>query len=308
MSALVAVATANPAVDITYRLLQDRPGETNRVQDVLRRAGGKGLNVAHVLSVLGVPVRNVVPLGGDSGRWIGEELAADPSVGVVDVVPIAGRTRSTVAVTAPGTHPTVYVEPGPRLSDDEWHGFAAAIEAACGSARFLVLSGSLPAGADPALVDGWVRRGARLGVQTVVDCSGPALLAAADAGADILKPNAEELLAATGKSRLAEGIAALHARGARQVLVSQGADGLVVSGPEGEGVVPAVPGVTGNPTGAGDAATAGLVAALLRGHTFAVAARWAAAAGAAAVRQPVAGAIDLADFDSFAATLGALGR
>ncbi|MBD8536528.1 PfkB family carbohydrate kinase, partial [Plantibacter sp. CFBP 13570] len=56
---------------------------------------------------------------------------------------------------------------------------------------------------------------------------------------------------------------------------------------------------SGNPTGAGDAATAGLVAALRAGATLPEALRTAAAAGAAAVLEPIAGAIDLAAFHRF---------
>ena len=55
---------------------------------------------------------------------------------------------------------------------------------------------------------------------------------------------------------------------------------------------PGVPGVSGNPTGAGDAATAGLVSALAAGLGLPDALRRAAVTGAAAVLSPVAGEID----------------
>jgi tagatose 6-phosphate kinase len=146
-----------------------------------------------------------------------------------------------------------------------------------------------------------VRVGVDAGVPVVVDVSGPALLAAARAGATILKPNLEESLDATGTSTLTAARAALLALGAGTVVISRGADGLTAGDATAEHEVPAVPGVSGNPTGAGDAATAGLVAALRAGDTLPEALRTAAAAGAAAVLEPVAGSIDLDAFRSFLA-------
>jgi tagatose 6-phosphate kinase len=88
-------------------------------------------------------------------------------------------------------------------------------------------------------------------------------------------------------------------------VVSRGADGIAVHDAAGCTEVPAVPGVSGNPTGAGDAATAGLVAGLVRGLGLVDCLHIAAAAGAAAVLTPVAGEIDLAAYDRFRTTTGA---
>ncbi len=81
--------------------------------------------------------------------------------------------------------------------------------------------------------------------------------------------------------------------------------------------VPAVPDVHGNPTGAGDAATAGLVLALtapgsrptatLAPADLRHALVAAAAYGAAAVLRPVAGEVDLAAVDRFTALLDRTG-
>ncbi len=56
---------------------------------------------------------------------------------------------------------------------------------------------------------------------------GPALLRAADAGADVLKPNAAELVDATGITDPVEGARSLIARGVGLVLLSLGADGML---------------------------------------------------------------------------------
>ncbi|MFZ7089429.1 1-phosphofructokinase family hexose kinase [Curtobacterium sp. RRHDQ10] len=304
----VVVITPNPAVDVTYRVAEQRIGETQRVLEVIRRPGGKGINVVRVLEALGAPAISVAPLGGSAGRWVGEELDA---LGITHrAVPIGGPTRTTVTVVDDRAHPTMFGEPGPVLTAAEWTRFDGELADVLPGADGLVVAGSLPAGADPALVGRWVDLARSHGVPTVVDVSGAALLAAADAGADVVKPNRDELLEATGAPTEAAGAADLLRRGAGTVVVSRGAEGIVAYR-DGDPIVrvAAVPGVHGNPTGAGDAATAGLVSALraaprpegapLDRVSLDVALRQAAAAGAAAVLRPVAGEIDLAAFHRF---------
>ncbi|WP_432510770.1 1-phosphofructokinase family hexose kinase [Kineococcus sp. SYSU DK001] len=281
---MIVVVTPNPAVDVTYRVDEQRVGRTQRVLDVARRPGGKGVNVARVLHAAGVPSRCVLPLGGAPGAWLAAALDVPATT-----VALSGETRTTVTVVDDVAHPTMFGEPGPRVTAAEWDALVAAVAADAADADALVVSGSLPRDADPAGVGRLI--GAATGL-TVADVSGPALLAAADAGADVCKPNREELLAATGAAGEADGAADLLARGAGTVVVSRGVDGLAAHTRDAVLTVPAVPGVRGNATGAGDAATAGLVLALTRGLTLRAALGCAAAFGAAAVLRPTAGEVD----------------
>jgi len=300
--ARVVVITPNPAIDVTYRVAEQRIGETQRVETVTRMPGGKGINVARVLTAVGMPARSVLPLGGASGTWIATALG-DMDLAAT-VVPIADETRSTVTVVDDIAHPTMYGEPGPAVSADEWEAVTSAVAALLaptdGSAPdALVVSGSLPPGTDPAVVATLVRIGREARRITVVDASGPALLAAADAGATVLKPNRDELLDATGADDERSGALLLLERGAGTVVVSRGADGIAAHTRSGTVSMPAVPGVHGNPTGAGDAATAGLVAALVEGLELPDVLARAAAFGAAAVLRPIAGEVDLAAVPRF---------
>ncbi|KQO64402.1 1-phosphofructokinase family hexose kinase [Curtobacterium sp. Leaf261] len=296
--AAVVVITPNPAIDVTYRVAEQRIGSTQRVTETIRTPGGKGINVVRVLASLGVDALSLAPLGGASGTWMSEAL---DRLGIAHLdAPIQAETRSTVTVVDDHAHPTMFGEAGPMVSAAEWEHLDAMLAAALDGADVLVVSGSLPHGADPSLVGRWIRIAHEHGVLTVVDVSGPALLAAADAGASILKPNREELAEATGMPSEEQGAAALIARGAGTVVVSRGADGIGAHTPTGDVItVPPVPGIVGNPTGAGDAATAGLVDAIVGGADLESALRRAAAAGAAAVLRPVAGEIELAAFTRF---------
>lgn len=293
----VVIVTPNPAVDITYAVAEQQLGTTQRVQSVVRRAGGKGVNVARVLASLDIPTVQVLPLGGATGAWMQDSLRR---AGMdVRVASLSGDTRSTVAVVDTAHHPTLYAEAGPSVSSREWAVLTAELRDAVRSASHLVISGSLPPGTPDAVVETLVRAGVEAGVPVIVDVSGPALLAAARARATILKPNLAEALEATGAADLDAARRALLALGARTVIISLGEHGLTASDGSHHHEVPAVPDITGNPTGAGDATTAGLVAALRAGSPVADALRTAAAAGAAAVLEPVAGAIDVAAFHRF---------
>lgn len=334
---MILVVTPNPAVDVTYRVAEQRIGETQRVLEVQRRPGGKGLNVGRVLAATGVPSHAVLPLGGDGGHWISEAL---DELGIAHTdIAVRGATRTTVTVVDDLAHPTMFGEPGPVLTPVEWDTVTAAIETlldggaggtggtggtggapGAPNADALVVSGSLPRDTDPAVVARWVTAARRRGVLSVVDCSGTALLAAASAGATVCKPNREELLEATGTDDERSGALRLLGLGAAVVVVSRGADGIAAHTAEHVLEVPAVPGVSGNPTGAGDAATAGLVGVLVGvpvgaglpepdgsvpapdDATLLRALRSAAAHGAAAVLQPVAGVVDPADVDRFLST------
>ena len=319
----ILAVTPNPAIDVTYTVARQLLGETVRVSDVRRRAGGKGVNVARVLRALGREVVTLQPLGGDAGRWIERELTA---AGLpVLPCPISAETRTTVAVVDGILHPTLFAEPGPSLTQAEWAGLAAALSESVGPGDWVVIAGSFPPGSTPAHLDLLVQAAHARRARVVVDTSGPLLAAAAEAGVDVVKANEAEIADAAGLIGAAasglpapgdpetapaalgdpEGALTALARRGASVMMSRGARGALLRTPDG-GIHrrTAVPHVEGNPTGAGDAATAGLVAALADGHDPDTALAWASICGAAAVLSPVAGEISADSLPGLAARAG----
>ncbi|MFF2370945.1 1-phosphofructokinase family hexose kinase [Agromyces sp. NPDC058110] len=299
---MIVTVTPNPALDLTWHVDGLRPGETHRVPAGATRAGGKGINVARVLHEQGVPVLALTTFGGAAGS----EFAADLAVGGVPhrLVPVGGATRRSVAIVdTDAAHTAVLNERGAALTDAEADALdAVAVEAATAAAAasaaraarrrdVAVISGSLPPGYGPERIGGLVHRLGQTGARVVVDTSGPALLEAARAGAYALKPNAEELAAATGITDPEEGALLLLDLGATLVMVSQGGDGLMlVSRAEQRRPVRArLPRVLrGNATGAGDAAVAALAAGLAAPLPFDADIAPAAAARRSLVRRAVA--------------------
>lgn len=90
-------------------------------------------------------------------------------------------------------------------------------------------------------------------------------------GAFLVKCNAAEALALTGDRDVESAAASLLAAGARHVVVTLGADGALLRGGGFDRDVPAVPATPVDATGAGDAVTGVLLAALARTGFYAAA-------------------------------------
>jgi tagatose 6-phosphate kinase len=200
----------------------------------------------------------------------------------------------TVAVVPrEGADATLFNEAGSALSDEDWDRLLALVEQHVEGAGVLVCSGSMPPAAPDDLCARVVELARRRGAGVVIDTSGPALVAAAEAGADVLKPNTAELLEALDVSDPVDGARTLCGYGAGAVVLSRGPDGMVAVTPEGEwrAVPPFV--VRGNPTGAGDAAVAALATGADERWAWPVRLRAAVAWSAAAVASPLAGSVDV---------------
>ncbi len=294
---MIVTVTPNPALDLTWHVDRIVQGETHRADAGIARAGGKGLNVARVAHAQGASVLALATSGGATGAEFAAELASSPVPH--ELVPVQGATRRSVALVDEHLGDTTIVnERGINPTTQEWEALKAAVVRALrapatkATKPVLVLSGSLPPGAPDDLLPTLIRIGRDAGAIVIADTSGPALLAAADAGATVLKPNAAELAEATGIADPIAGACELLHRGASLVLLSRGADGmLAVTADEVVRARLAHP-LAGNPTGAGDAAVAACAVLMAQGEKDpTVLLRRATAWSAAAVLMPLAGEI-----------------
>ncbi|RZU64271.1 hypothetical protein EV379_0565 [Microterricola gilva] len=259
---MILTVTPNAALDLTWWVDRIEPGATHRVPSGMARAGGKSLNVARVAHQQGAAVLAIATAGGTTGAELELELRASGLPH--ELVPVAASTRRSLALYDAGNDETsIFNEFGENHSDAEWRLLLDAVDAASLDASCLVGSGSLPPRSDAASYDSddfyptLVRMAAARGIPSVIDTSGSALLAAADAGATVLKPNREELIAATDIGDPIRAARSLIARGAGLVLLSLGSAGMIAVGSGDEYLSARLPEpLVGNPTGAGDAAVA----------------------------------------------------
>ncbi|WP_049563391.1 1-phosphofructokinase family hexose kinase, partial [Nonomuraea sp. SBT364] len=279
---MILTLTLNPSLDRTIEIGGLARGAVIRAAAARLDPGGKGVNVSRALLANAVASRAVVPFGGDEGRQLVHLLGLEGLDMVT--VPVAGRTRSNVTLAEPDGTITKINEPGTALSPDELDTVADAVLAAAHEADWVVASGSLPPRVPADVYARLCRRFAGAGIHVAVDTSGPALARALGAAPALVKPNLEELAAATGMAirclgDVAEAAGRLRAAGACTVLASLGADGAVLV--EDGGIWYGEAAVAGprSSVGAGDAMLAGFLAAGARGERALVEAlAWGAAA------------------------------
>lgn len=282
----IVTLTLNPALDVSSSVPVVSPSHKLRCARPVREPGGGGINVTRVCRRLGEPSVAVVPLGGAVGRRVSDLLVAE---GIdARTIEIAGETRESISITEGTTgHQFRFVLPGPELSAAEVDAAVAAATEAAAGARCLVVSGSMPDGVDPNVIADLV---AAVGdTRVLVDTSGPALAAALQSGAHLVKPSARELAQVVGhtldtEADITEAAVEIHRSGKVDVLVASiGAGGAVVI--DGRGVhrlrAPSVQ--VRSTVGAGDSMVAGMAVGLQRGLTADRATALGVAAGTAAV-------------------------
>lgn len=237
-----------------------------------------------MLHRLGVRTTAVVALGGMPGEILRAELEAEQVPMVA--VPTAADTRRSATVLAVSTaeHYRLVTE-GRGLAEREWRAAVSAVATSGRDTEFVVVSGSLPPGVPAAVIDEIGAVAHRLGARLVVDSSGPALRAAVDAGAFLVKPNRRELAELAGAGPELDVAAAARGlldRGVHAVVVSLGSDGALLVAHDVEVHVPTAPVAVVSAVGAGDSTLAGILAGLVEGRSPADALRLGMAAGAAA--------------------------
>lgn len=292
----VLTVALNAAVDVAYTVPGFAAGKINVAATVERVAGGKTNNVARVLSRLGVPVVATGFAGGAAGQFIAGDLRRR---GVTpDYVEVAGESRTCFAISDPTTGTVTELrEPGPELTSADVERFQAHFDRLLAGADLVVMSGSVPPGVEPGIYGELIERARPAQVRVLLDSGGAPLRAALNSRPFLVKPNQAELAEWAGSplTTLAEVLAAarrMREAGPEWVMVSLGADGALLVGPDdsggtggpggpgGGGGVGGAGGVGGlggawravppkvravNPVGSGDSAVAGLAYGLMRG-------------------------------------------
>ncbi|MCL7380084.1 1-phosphofructokinase [Streptomyces sp. 35G-GA-8] len=302
---MILTVTPNPSLDRTYEVPALDRGEVLRATAERMDPGGKGVNVSRAVAAAGRRTVAVLPLGGAPGALVAE-LLAEQSIEVAPV-PVAGATRSNIALAEPDGTLTKINAPGPELTAVESESLLSTIRTHAGAAAWIACCGSLPRGLAPEWYAELVARAHRAGARIALDTSGPSLLAALRERPDVVKPNAEELAQAVGRPLATVGDAVkaaeeLRTFGAGSVLASLGADGQLLVSEAGTYFGSAAVAAVRSNVGAGDASLAGFLAAGGEGPDALAS---AVAHGAAAVQLPGSVMPSPADLDPSAVTVTA---
>ncbi|WP_406318486.1 ribokinase [Streptosporangium sp. NBC_01639] len=274
---MIVVGSVN--ADLVVRVdRRPRPGETVIGSDLVTYPGGKGANQAVAAARLGARVALLGRVGSDgNGEFLRKALAGD-GVDLSHLAETPGPTGvALITVGADGDN-SIIVSPGVNalLSEDD----VAAATDLLASARVVSLQLESPLAT--------VVAAARTAARVVFNLSPPAvvpddLLAVCDPLV-VNEHEAALLLGEHGTPR--QQATALLALGPRSVVLTLGADGAVVAGPDGVTTVPSPSVDAVDTTGAGDAFTGALAWRLAGGDDLAAATAFAVRVGAASVRSP----------------------
>jgi 1-phosphofructokinase family hexose kinase len=271
------IASVNTAVERLLVVAENRPGAVHRLARSETLAGGKGVNVARVLRQLGgcadlpppagtrpVTAHLIGFLGGPTGVLCAELLAAEGLSGTWIRTSGATRVNEVLVDRAHPDRATVYNAAGATVALAELAELEAAARARIATAAAVVCTGSLPPGVPAGHYATWVAAAGAAGAVSLLDTSGPALLAGAAVGPDVVKVNREELAAVSGPGGPGWDVVASWQRaGTRTVIVTDGSRPALAVTPDGVFVLTPARIDLKSAVGSGDAFTAGLVWSLL---------------------------------------------
>jgi 1-phosphofructokinase len=292
---MIVTLTANPSLDRAIALdTALRPGEVQSARSARDDAGGKGINVARVVSAAGLDALAVLPLA--AGDPYDVALRADglPAWRI----PVRRWARANMTIVDPAGVTTKLNFPGAPLDSSDGAAVVEAIVTASRNARWLVLAGSLPPGVGDDFYAEVIRavRHSHGGAapRIAVDTSGAALRAVVEhSHPDIVKPNAEELGDLVGETlsdddldRVRTAASALVPSRVGAALVTLGARGALLMTADGAWVAETPRVGVASTVGAGDSALAGYLIADSEGAPPEARLRRAVRYGAAAASLP----------------------
>lgn len=284
---MIYTVTLNPAIDKTVEIPGFTAGKVNRVQNMRLDAGGKGINVTKCLASFGQKSIAAMILGGSNGSRIQQMLAQQ---GITTLaVPVSGETRTNLKIIDSTGHSNTDInEPGPLVDADALTLLREKIGQNLCPGDVVILSGSLPRGAEAATYQQWCAYFQGLGAQVYLDADGEALRLGIQSVPYLIKPNDEELSRLLGKpvdslKGLLQAGHSLLATGIREVVVSLGAKGALFLNHDGACLAEGLSVPVRSTVGAGDSMVAAMAYAKANALPRAQQIRLAVAMGAASV-------------------------
>ncbi|MGN7385387.1 1-phosphofructokinase [Sporosarcina sp. SAFN-015] len=260
---MITTITLNAAIDQVYRIGSLDVGGVNRISNMHQDAGGKGLNVAKVLTSLGAEVDVGGFLGGSNGEKI-RRLVKEKGISE-QFIPIAGESRVCLTVMETSTGKgTELLESGPVISEDEWKSMLDWLREKSKKTKWFALSGSLPKGLPDDAYAQMIDIINANGAKSVLDTSGMALRYGIEAKPFAIKPNEQEFADMVGAESLStermrrEGCRLVE-QGIGHVCLTLGGKGALFCNQSGSFQAEAPIIDLKNPVGSGDAFIGGLL-------------------------------------------------
>ena len=282
---MVITVNLNPAMDRTVTVAGFTVDGVNRVLSSRVDAGGKGINVAKTIKVLGGEPMATGIVGGSAGRFIQQQL---DEMGIRhDFVLSEHPTRTNTKISDSLRHTTTELnEAGAPVTKELLQHVWEKIDAAAKPGDTVVFAGANPPGMEDDMLAEMIKTLRQKGVFTALDTVGEAMRLGIKAKPTVIKPNQSELseilgeelhyvrdIIAAGRQILRDGI--------ERVIVSMGAEGALFMTEDAvlRGYGLKIP--LGSTVGSGDAMMAAILHFSEQGCQWEQTVRWSIATSAA---------------------------
>ena len=228
---MILTVCLNPCTDVTIEVDALNVGKLNHVKNKTLSFTGKALNVAIGVARLRGQSHATGFMYNENGSLFEQALDREgvPSVFIWN----RGRVRENYKFIDNKSMLTEVNDVGEPIAENKQAELVDLVANLSKRSDVVVISGSLPRGIES---DYYIRlfNAVPDGKLKVADCDGPRLLAALQAGMDLVKPNKDELQNTLGqefRSRedLLKGCRTLIDKGAKRVLLSLGKRGAIIT-------------------------------------------------------------------------------
>ena len=280
---MVYTLTLNPALDYIIKIDSLRFDDINRSIAEEIHYGGKGINVSVVLKRLGIDTKILGFSGGFSGEKL-KALLSNENIPFDFCELQNGDTRINVKIDCE-TELDINAD-GPNIDNSDilsLQGKLSRIK----DGDYLVISGSVPKSLPCTIYETLIKNLSGKNINLVVDTTGKQLLNILKFKPFLIKPNHIELgdlfgISINTEEEIIKYAGKLQKLGAKNVLVSRGADGAILL--DANGKVTVSKAVTGKPkstVGCGDSMVAGFIAGYIKNGNYEYALKLGTACGCA---------------------------
>lgn len=279
---MIYTITLNPAIDyfitLNETLLVD---EVNRGSHEIYKAGGKGLNVSKILSVMNILSKAIAVLGGFTGQYIQDSFAKDTNIEMIPI-PVDGMNR--INMKANYGKKALCVNGSGPVANDCTVQFLLDEIAKINADDIVIISGSVMHGFPDDFVTALAQAVHQRNAKVVIDMEQITMEQLKECRPYLIKPNLYEFQLLfendeINESNIDEYLKKANEMGIENILVSLGKDGAVLSNAHGIFRLDQPRTVLVNKVGAGDAMLASFIGKLSQGYSSEEALQWGGAAG-----------------------------
>jgi len=195
---MITTLTLNPCIDHTIEIDSLEIGGTNRIKQVKKELGGKGINVCTALAQLGYESETLLFIPEKEAVSLTKYL----TVKGIDCygVSVSGELRTNIKVfDAQKREMTEFNESGSPVPESAADRMLTLIKERLPETDILVVTGSVPPGVPADIYGRAIRLAKEAGVMTILDADGELLREGIKARPDMIKPNIGELRRLSGR-------------------------------------------------------------------------------------------------------------